>query len=207
MSGWTAKLLWACDSFLAKLEPAIFAKTVNTFAYQIATERLSDEMIAQISPIRCAYSDVRPVLDYCRVTAENRLLYGSATQVIEYFPSDIAGWTRALMLKTFPYLGDVKIDYAWGGPMACSANLFPQIGTLSGRPNAFYVQGYSGFGVTPSHIVCKVLAEGMSEGSARYDLMSSIPHQRIFGKDHFRRGILSAAKSWQQMSGYFNGRR
>ena len=46
----------------------------------------------------------------------------------------------------------------------------------------FYVQGYSGFGVTPSHIVCKVLAEGMSEGSDRYDLMSSIPHVNIFGK-------------------------
>ena len=37
--------------------------------------------------------------------------------------------------------------------MACSANLFPQIGTLRDHNNVFYVQGYSGFGVTPSHIV------------------------------------------------------
>ena len=111
------------------------------------------------------------------------------------------------MLKTFPYLKDVGIEHAWGGPMACSANLFPQIGTLSGRPNAFYVQGYSGFGVTPSHIVCKVLAEGMSEGSARYDLMSAIPHLRVLGKDSLRRGMMSGAKLWHQISGYFNGRR
>jgi gamma-glutamylputrescine oxidase len=101
----------------------------------------------------------------------------------------------------------VKIDLAWGGPMACSANLFPQIGSLPGRPNAFYVQGYSGFGVTPSHIVCKVLAEGMSEGSERYDLMSSIPHVSIFGKDHLRPAVMSAAKTWHQLSGFFNGRR
>ena len=127
--------------------------------------------------------------------------------MVEYFPSDIAAWTRPLMLKTFPYLKDVKIEYAWGGPMACSANLFPQIGTLSGRPNAFFVQGYSGFGVTPSHIVCKVLAEGMSEGSARYDLMSSIPHMRVLGKDSLRRGMLSGAKTCHQISGFFNGRR
>ena len=40
--------------------------------------------------------------------------------------------------------------------MACSANLFPQIGTLRDHNNVFYVQGYSGFGVTPSHIVCKI---------------------------------------------------
>lgn len=202
-----SKLLWACDSFLAGLEPEIYGKTINTYAYQIATEPLSDELIQRISPIRGAYSDIRPVIDYYRVTADNRFLYGSATQLLEYFPSDIAAWTRQLMLKTFPYLKDVKIDYAWGGPMACSANLFPQIGTLSGRPNAFYVQGYSGFGVTPSHIVCKVLAEGMSEGSARYDLMSSIPHIRILGKDSLRCGMLSGAKIWHQISGYFNGRR
>ena len=202
-----SKLLWACDSFLAGLEPEIYGKTINTYAYQIATEPLSDELIQRISPIRGAYSDIRPVIDYYRVTADNRLLYGSATQMLEYFPSDIAAWTRPLMLKTFPYLKEVKIDYAWGGPMACSANLFPPIGTLSGRPNAFYVQGYSGFGVTPSHIVCKVLAEGMSEGSARYDLMSSIPHMRVLGKDSLRRGMLSAAKTWHQISGFFNGRR
>jgi gamma-glutamylputrescine oxidase len=69
----------------------------------------------------------------------------------------------------------VKIDFAWGGPMACSANLFPQIGTLRDHNNVFYVQGYSGFGVTPSHIVCKILAEGINGGSDRYRLLSSIP--------------------------------
>ena len=201
------KLLWACDSFLNRMEPAIASKTINTYAFQIATEPLSDELVERISPIRGAYSDIRPVIDYFRVTRENRLLYGSATRVIDYIPEDLAGWNRDLMLKTFPYLKDVKIDLAWGGPMACSANLFPQIGTLPGRPNAFYVQGYSGFGVTPSHIVCKVLAEGMSEGSARYDLMASIPHVSILGKDIARAGITSAAKTWHQLSGYFNGRR
>ncbi|MCB1353860.1 MAG: FAD-binding oxidoreductase [Rhodobacteraceae bacterium] len=202
-----SKLLWACDSFLNKLEPSIYGKTINTYAFQIATEPLSDALIERISPIRGAYSDIRPVIDYFRVTRENRLLYGSATRLFDYIPEDLAGWNRALMLKTFPYLADVKVELAWGGPMACSANLFPQIGTLDGRPNAFYVQGYSGFGVTPSHIVCKVLAEGMSEGSARYDLMSSIPHVSILGRDAARAPITSAAKAWHQLSGYFNGRR
>lgn len=201
------KLLWACDSFLNRMEPAIASKTINTYAFQIATEPLSDALIDRISPIRGAYSDIRPVIDYFRVTNENRLLYGSATRMVDHIPQDLAGWNRDLMLKTFPYLSDVKIELAWGGPMACSANLFPQIGTVPGQDNAFYVQGYSGFGVTPSHIVCKVLAEGMSEGSARYDLMARIPHVSILGTDHARGAITSAAKCWHQLSGYFNGRR
>ena len=91
--------------------------------------------------------------------------------------------------------------------MAVSPNLFPQIGTLPGRPNAFFVQGYSGFGVTPSHIICKVLAEGMSEGSARYDLISSIRRIEVTGKDVFGPLLLTGGKTWHQVSGYWNGRR
>ncbi|MGX9221962.1 NAD(P)/FAD-dependent oxidoreductase (plasmid) [Massilia varians] len=201
------KLLWACDSFLNRMEPELHRSTINTYAFQCMTEPLSDELIERISPIRGAYSDIRPVIDYYRVTRENRLLFGSATPLLDHIPSDLKAWNRALMLKIFPYLKDVKIDLAWGGPMACSPNLFPQVGSLPGRPNAFYVQGYSGFGVTPSHIICKILAEGMAEGSPRYDLISSINRATVPGKDQFRPLICTAGKTWHQVSGYWTGRR
>ncbi|MEJ2632791.1 MAG: FAD-binding oxidoreductase [Acidihalobacter sp.] len=201
------KLLWACNGFLEGLEPDIWGKTINTYAFQVATEPLPEEVILQISPIRGAYSDIRPVIDYYRVTNENRLLFGAATDFVEYVPKDLFVWNRARMLRIFPYLSDVKVDMAWGGPLCCSVNLFPQIGTLPQRPHVFYVQGYAGFGVTPSHIVCKVLAEGMSEGSARYDLMSSIPHASVVGKEALRVPLLTAGKTWHQLSGFFAGRR
>lgn len=201
------KLLWACDSFLNKLEPELHRSTINTYAFQCMTEPLSDELIERISPIRGAYSDIRPVIDYYRVTRENRLLFGSATPFIDHIPNDLKAWNRQLMLNIFPYLRDVKIDLAWGGPMACSPNLFPQIGSLPGQPNVFFVQGYSGFGVTPSHIICKILAEGMAEGSPRYDLISSVRRASVVGKDQFRPLICSAGKTWHQVSGYWTGRR
>ncbi|GAN80908.1 NAD(P)/FAD-dependent oxidoreductase [Acidocella aminolytica] len=201
-----AKMLWACDSFLANMEPYIYKKTINTCAFQMMTEVLPDNVIERISPIKGAFSDISPIINYYRVTRENRLLFGSATRFVEYTPSDLATWNQALMLKIFPYLDKVNIDLAWGGPMACSANLFPQIGTLPNHKNVFYVQGYSGFGVTPSHIVCKVLAEGMSEGSARYDLMASIPHINVAGKDKMRALWMTAGKVWNQVSGLWNGR-
>jgi gamma-glutamylputrescine oxidase len=202
-----SKLLWACDSFLNKLEPELHKTTINTFAFQMMSEPLSDELIERISPIRGAYSDIRPVIDYFRVTKENRLLFGSATPLVEHIPNDLKAWNRNLMLKIFPYLKDVKIDLAWGGPMACSPNLFPQLGSLPQHPNVFFVQGYSGFGVTPSHIICKVLAEGMSEGSARYDLIRSVRRRQVLGKDQIRPLLLTAGKSWHQLSGYWTGRR
>lgn len=138
-----AKLLWACDSFLNNLEPEIYKKTLVTYSYQVSTEPLSSELVERISPLRGAFSDIRPVINYYRLTKENRLLFGSATRFLEYTPHDFAAWNRTLLTEVFPYLKDVKIDFAWGGPMACSANLFPQIGTLREHNNVFYVQGYS----------------------------------------------------------------
>ena len=202
-----SKLLWACDSFLNKLEPELHKSTINTYAFQIMSEPLSDELIEHISPIRGAYSDIRPVIDYFRVTKENRLLFGTGTHFIEYIPKDLKAYSRNLMLKIFPYLKDIKIDLAWGGPMACSPNLFPQIGSLLQHPNAFFVQGYSGFGVTPSHIICKVLAEGISEGSSRYDLISSVRRGTVHGKDQIGTLLLTGGKCWHQLSGYWSGRR
>jgi gamma-glutamylputrescine oxidase len=202
-----SKMLWACNGFLNGLEPEIYSRTVNTYAFQLCTEPLSDELIERISPIRGAYSDIRPIIDYYRVTNENRLLFGSATALVDYIPSDLKEWNRGLMLKVFPYLKDVKIDMAWGGPLCCGANLFPQIGSLKNHPNIFYVQAYAGFGVTPSHIVCKVLAEGMNEGSTRYDLLSSVPHVNIFAKDTLRAVMTTGGKAWNQLSGYWKGRR
>lgn len=87
--------------------------------------------------MRGAFSDIRPVINYYRLTKENRLLFGSATRFLEYTPHDFAAWNRTLLTEVFPYLKDVKIDFAWGGPMACSANLFPQIGTLREHNNVF----------------------------------------------------------------------
>jgi len=201
------KMLWACNGFLDGMEPELHKKTINTHAFQLATEPLSDELIEQISPIRGAYSDIRPVIDYYRVTNENRLLFGAATRGLEYIPKDLKAWNRTQMLKIFPYLDKVNIELAWGGPLCVSASLFPQVGTLKDHDNVFYVQGYSGFGVTPSHIVCKVLAEGMSEKTERYELISSIPHINIVGKDYIAPLLLTSGKMWHQVSGYWTGRR
>lgn len=186
--------------------PEIYNKTLVTYSYQVSTEPLSDELIERISPLRGAFSDIRPVINYYRVTRENRLLFGSATRFVEYTPNDFAAWNRTLLAEVFPYLRDVKIDFAWGGPMACSANLFPQIGTLRDHNNVFYVQGYSGFGVTPSHIVCKILAEGINGGSDRYRLLSSIPHATIHGRDSLRLLLVTAGKLMHQTAGFWKGR-
>ncbi|MBK0035779.1 FAD-binding oxidoreductase [Erwinia sp. S43] len=201
------KLVWAVDGFNNHIEPELHRSTINVYAFNSVTEPLSDELIKRISPIRGAYSDISPVINYYRITNENRLMFGSATQLIERIPEDLKAWNKRLLLEIFPYLKDVRIDLAWGGSMASSVNLFPQVGTLQDKPNVFYVQGYSGFGVTPSQIICKILAEGILGGSDRYRLISSIPRTGIPGKDHYRALLVSLGKALHQTTGYWHGRR
>lgn len=201
------KMVWACDSFLNKLEPELHKTTINTYAFQLMTEPLSDELINKISPIRGAYSDIRPVIDYYRVTKENRLLFGAATPLVDYIPQDLKEWNRQLMLKVFPYLEHVKIDLAWGGPMASTKNLFPQIGTLKDHNNVFFVQGYCGFGVTPSQIICKILAQGILGGSEHFKLLSSVSKPEIPFKDSMRATMCTLGKVLHQIKGYGQGRR
>jgi len=201
------KMVWACDSFLNKLEPELHKTTINTYAFQLMTEPLSDELINKISPIRGAYSDIRPVIDYYRVTKENRLLFGAATPLVDYIPQDLKEWNRQLMLKVFPYLDHIKIDLAWGGPMASTKNLFPQIGTLKDHDNVFYVQGYCGFGVTPSQIICKILAQGILGGSEHFKLLSSVSKPEIPFKDSMRATMCTLGKVLHQIKGYGQGRR
>jgi gamma-glutamylputrescine oxidase len=201
------RLVWACDGFLNKLEPRLHKTTINTYAFQLMTEPLSDDLIHKISPIRGAYSDIRPVIDYYRVTNENRVLFGAATPLFDYIPKDLKAWNREKMLKIFPYLADVKIDLAWGGPMASTKNLFPQIGVLDGEDNVFYVQGYCGFGVTPSQIICKILAQGIMGCSDHFKLLSSVSKPEIAGKDAMRATLCTLGKMLHQIKGYGQGRR
>ncbi|MCE3028098.1 FAD-binding oxidoreductase [Salinicola sp. DM10] len=201
------KVLFSCGAFINKLQPNLHKTIISTYAFQLVTEPLSDELIETISPIRGAFSDIRPVIDYYRVTNENRLLFGTATHFVEHIPQDLKAHNRKAMLNIFPYLKDVKIDLAWGGPMECTANLFPQIGTLPNHDNVFFVQGYSGFGVTPSHVISRVVADGMTGGSRHWDIMRSIRRRRVIGKEHFRHLICTLGKVTHQMAGYRKGTR
>ncbi|MDO4234206.1 FAD-dependent oxidoreductase [Pseudomonas sp.] len=141
------------------------------------------------------------------VQADFRHGYGTAGMLLEYVPLDLKAWNHKKMLRLFPCLATTKIDLAWGGPMDCSLNLFPQVGTLDEYPNVFYVQGYSGFGVTPSQVIARVIADGMSGGSPAWDAMSSIPRKRIFGKDRLRAVLCSLGKVSRQLNAYRVGRR
>ncbi|WP_417764827.1 NAD(P)/FAD-dependent oxidoreductase [Shewanella chilikensis] len=193
------KLVYACNAYLDDLDVNLKKHFVTTNAFSIASAPLSDEQIQDFMPARAAICDNRPVLDYYRLSEDNRLLFGGATHFVEYLPSDLEKHIRKNLRKVFPRLADIKVDYAWSGRMALGANLFPQVGKMSGHTNVYFAQAYAGFGVGPSHLVAKSLAKEISGETGHFDVLSKIRHPKIFASTTLNPLWVTAGKCWHQL--------
>jgi glycine/D-amino acid oxidase-like deaminating enzyme len=133
-------------------------------------------------PQNLALCDQKVGLDYYRLSADRRLLFGGACHYSGRDPADIAAYMRPKMLKVFPQLADVRIDYQWGGKIGITANRFPQVGRLKQQPNVFYAQGYSGHGLNVTHWCARLLGEAIHAGHSQgMDVFSAVPHMTFPG--------------------------
>ena len=93
------------------------------------------------------------------------------------------------MLKVYPQLKDVKIDYEWGGKIGIVLNRTLAVGRINN--NVYYCQGYSGHGVTGSHCMGEVMADAMAGTMERYDLFADVKHFRIPGSQWIGNQIIA----------------
>lgn len=197
-------LVYACNAYLQGLDSYLEDRYVTTNAFSIATEPLSDALIQRLMPGGAAICDNRPVIDYYRVSADNRLLFGGATHFVEYLPGDLDAHLRKNLSKVFPELANVRFDYRWSGRMAIGANLFPQVNRLPGHDNIYFAQAYAGFGVGPSHLVARALADAICGQPGHFEVLSKIQHPRIVASRPLNRLWVTAGKCWHQLEALFH---
>ena len=107
------------------------------------------------------------------------MLYGGGVTYGGGDPASIEAFIRGHLEKTFPQLKGVKFDYAWGGDFLLTMNRLPQFGRLT--PVIFYAQGYSGHGVTTTHLAGRLIAEAMKGQVERFDAFCQLKHFRFPG--------------------------
>ena len=100
---------------------------INNFV--IATEPLGARA-ADVLRENVAVADTKFVVNYWRMSEDQRLLFGGCESYGYRFP-EIAQAVRKPMLKIYPHLADVKIDYAWGGTLAITVNRMPCFARLA----------------------------------------------------------------------------
>lgn len=193
-------LVLACNAHLDDLEPRLSGKVLPAGSYIITTEPLAPTVANELIPQNLALCDQKVGLDYYRLTADRRLLFGGACHYSGRDPADIASYMRPKMLKVFPHLADVRIDFQWGGKIGITANRFPQVGRLQQHPNVFYAQGYSGHGLNVTHWTAKLLAEAIHVGHSHgLDIFSKVPHMTFPGGPALRSPLLALGMLWYRM--------
>ena len=179
------------NAYMGKLVPYLDARVLPATSCIIGTEPLSDEQLRQTMVRDVAVCDSRTALDYYRLSADKRLLFGGLSNYTGLEPTNAEAVMRNKMAKVFPSLKTVKIDYSWSGRMGISVRRMPQIGRLK-NSNILYASGYSGHGVAPTHMTGRLLAEAVDGNTHRFDIMNKMFHLPWPGGKLLRRPAMAA---------------
>jgi len=152
-------------------------------SYIIATEPLTAEQRARVNPIDAAVCDTYEIVDYYRYSADGRMLYGGRCNYSGRDPTSIKAAILPRMLRLYPELEGIRVDYEWGGKIGIVLNRIPALGRIRG--NVYYVQGYSGHGVNATHIMGEIVADAIGGTLEKFDLFDQIRHFRIPGGQWF----------------------
>jgi glycine/D-amino acid oxidase-like deaminating enzyme len=194
------QLVLACNAYLGNLNSTLAGKVLPAGSYIIATEPLPEALAHALLPQNMAVCDQRVALDYFRLSADGRLLFGGACHYSGRDPKDIGAYMQPKMLEVFPQLQGTRIDFQWGGMIGIGANRLPQIGRLADQPNVYYAQAYAGHGLNATHLAGRLLAEAISgQAEGRFDLFARVPHPTFPGGQRLRSPLLALGMLWHRL--------
>jgi gamma-glutamylputrescine oxidase len=162
--------------------------------YVVATEPLGEERITALVRDNVAVADVNFALDYFRRSADHRLLFGGRVSYSGIDARDTGRATGARMLRVFPQLAGVKLDYVWGGYVDITMSRAPDFGRID--PNLYYLQGFSGHGIAMGGMAGRLAAEAIAGQAERFDLFGRLHHLPFPGGRWLRTPALVLAMLW-----------
>lgn len=178
--------------------PKLMGKLLPASLGNMATAPLTDEQVASINPKDLAVYDCRFVLDYYRLTADKRLMFGGGTNYSGRDSKSVSAELLPALERVFPQLKGVPIDYEWTGMAGIVINRIPQLGRVS--ENVYYQQGYSGHGVATSHIMSEIMANAVAGDMTEYDHFAAMWHWRIPLNEWFGNQALALGMQWYKLA-------
>jgi len=160
-------VLIATNGYTDNAVPELRQRVFPLGSYIIATEPLPAEVAAKLIPQRRVVFDSKYYLYYFRLSADNRLLFGGRADYKPPTPEanrKSAGILRRGMVRVFPELKNVKVEYAWSGNICLTRDFFPRAGQHDGL---YYALGYGGHGVAMATYLGGQLANIMCGASGK----------------------------------------
>jgi gamma-glutamylputrescine oxidase len=192
-----AHLVLCGNAYIGAVAPSLARRILGVGTYIIATEPLGEERARALLPSNAAIADINWILDYFRRSADHRLLFGGRVSYSALQPPRLAESIAKRMVRIFPALSNAKVAYAWGGYLDITMSRAPNFGRLA--PNVFYMQGFSGHGMSLTGLAGKLVAEAVAGTAERFDVFARIPHRDFPGGRPFRRPSLVAAMMYYRL--------
>lgn len=183
----------ACNGYLGNLVPEVASYILPISNYVVATEQLDAARAQSLIPSRAAVADTKFVLDYYRLSPDNRLIFGGG-ETYGAAPTDIGAFVRPHLERVFPQLKNVAIDYAWQGTLAITLPRLPHVGKLGA--NLFFAQGYSGHGVAIATHMGKLIADAIAGDSEKFSVYEALNVPELPGGTMLRRPLLTLGMMW-----------
>ena len=185
------------DQIAPGLVPEIADYSLPAATFIGATRPLGRERAEALLPSRAAVCDMNFILNYYRLSRDDRLLFGGRVSYTGRQPRNLHSLLHRGMTRVFPSLAGESFDHVWGGWVSISHHRLPHLGRL-GR-HLFYAQGFSGHGMALSGFVGKVLAEYITGTIERFDFYSTLPRRRFPGGRALRSPLLALAMLYYRL--------
>ena len=195
------QVVYACNAYVDKLAPEIGNKIMPVGTYIVATEPLQEEIANRLIANRAAVADSNFVLDYYRLSADNRMLFGGRVSYSTLEPRKLTRSLQRRMIRVFPQLQGIKIEFSWGGHVAITRNRTPHIGQMD--DGCWFAQGYSGHGMALSGYMGKLLAQAILGNRTDLACFEQITHKTFPGGSLLRMPALVVAMSYYKLKDYF----
>lgn len=166
----------ACGGYLAHLRREVDRAVLPIATYVMVTEPLGERLGECLSTPAAVY-DSRFAFDYYRPLKDTRLLWGGRISIRNRSPAAVQKLLTRDLLRVFPRLAGVKVDYAWSGLMSYARHQMPQLGTRG--DGLWWMQAFGGHGTAPTCAAGELLAAAIAQDDdawrefAEYGLQSA----------------------------------
>ncbi len=191
------QLVLAGNVYLEGLVPDLSARIMPVGTYIAATAPLGRDRAQRLIPSRAAVCDTQFVLDYFRLSADDRLVFGGRVSYSTVAPPRLRESMGRRMLAVFPQLAGVAIEHSWGGYVDITMNRAPDFGRTDG--NIYYLQGFSGHGLALTGMAGRMVAQAIGGDAAQFDLFARLRHRPFPGGRMLRTPALVLAMLWYRM--------
>lgn len=190
-------LVLCANAYVGMLAPRLARRILGVGTYIIATRPMDEARARALLPSDAAVADLNWILDYFRLSADRRLLFGGRVSYSALQPPQLAKSMQRRLARIFPQAADLEVEYAWGGYLDITRSRAPDFGRLA--PNIFYLQGFSGHGMSLAGLAGKLVAEAVCGTAERFDVFARLPHRDFPGGALLRRPTLVLAMLYYRL--------